>query len=98
VPCIVTGIRDPNPRVDGVGLQMLRDGGVRVIDQVGAREITQQLAPWIFRQHPHEPLRRARALWAADAGSHEQTVRLLVEHYGVDRASVEQLVRQLGAG
>src|SRR5262245_16480792 len=29
---IVTGIRDPNPRVDGVGVQILKDAGVEVIE------------------------------------------------------------------
>jgi diaminohydroxyphosphoribosylaminopyrimidine deaminase / 5-amino-6-(5-phosphoribosylamino)uracil reductase len=96
IPRIVTGICDPNPRVDGIGLTILREGGVEVIEQVCAREITHQLAPWIFRQHPHEPLRRARGLWLAHAKSGPETVRALAEYYGVERASAEQLVAQLG--
>jgi diaminohydroxyphosphoribosylaminopyrimidine deaminase/5-amino-6-(5-phosphoribosylamino)uracil reductase len=95
IPRIVTGICDPNRRVDGVGLRILREGGVDVIDRVCAREITHQLAPWIFRHHPHEPLRRARALFLAHAASREQTIRELAEYYGVDRASAEQVVSQL---
>jgi diaminohydroxyphosphoribosylaminopyrimidine deaminase/5-amino-6-(5-phosphoribosylamino)uracil reductase len=97
IRCIVTGICDPNPRVDGVGLQILRDGGVSVVERVCAREITHQLAPWIFQQHPHEPLRRARALLRANAGSRDETIRELADHYGVDRASAERIVSQLGA-
>jgi diaminohydroxyphosphoribosylaminopyrimidine deaminase / 5-amino-6-(5-phosphoribosylamino)uracil reductase len=96
IPRIVTGICDPNPRVDGIGLKILREGGVEVIEQICAREITHQLAPWIFRQHPHEPLRRARALWLAHAKSSEETIRALADYYGVDRASAAQLVAQLG--
>jgi diaminohydroxyphosphoribosylaminopyrimidine deaminase/5-amino-6-(5-phosphoribosylamino)uracil reductase len=95
VPCIVTGIHDPNPRVDGIGLRMLREGGVRVIEDVGAVAITHQLATWIFAQHPHEPLRRARALFLANGRSREPTVRQLIEHYAIDRASAEQVVARL---
>src|SRR6478735_93754 len=62
---VATGILDPNPRVDGAGLAILHDGGVEVIADVCAGEITRQLAPWIFRFHPHEPERRARGLMAS---------------------------------
>jgi diaminohydroxyphosphoribosylaminopyrimidine deaminase/5-amino-6-(5-phosphoribosylamino)uracil reductase len=92
VPCIVTGMRDPNPRVDGVGLRILREGGLVVIEDICAREITHQLAEWIFIQHPHEPLRRARALLAELGGLREDTIRRLCEHYGINVARAEQLV------
>jgi diaminohydroxyphosphoribosylaminopyrimidine deaminase/5-amino-6-(5-phosphoribosylamino)uracil reductase len=95
VPCIVTGIRDPNPRVDGIGLRMLREGGVRVVEGVCAREITHQLASWILREHPHEPQRRARALWDALAGDRLETLRQLADYYGVAPTLVEALVVQL---
>jgi len=98
VPRIVTGIRDPNPRVDGVGLRMLREGGMIVIEDVCARQVTHQLAEWIFTQHPHEPLRRARALLVQLAGAREETVRALSEHYGINVARAEQLVAQAGVG
>ena len=91
---VVTGIRDPNPRVDGAGAQMLRDAGVEVTEDVCAAEITRQLAPWIFRFHPHEPLRRARALFAAN-GSREETARMLREHYGVEAAQIEAVVGEM---
>lgn len=94
---VVTGIRDPNPRVDGLGVRSLRDAGVEVIEGVGARAITLQLADWIFRHHPHEPLRRASAWMLAPGGTREETIRRMCEHYGLPRPRVEQLVDQLGA-
>jgi diaminohydroxyphosphoribosylaminopyrimidine deaminase / 5-amino-6-(5-phosphoribosylamino)uracil reductase len=58
---VVTGILDPNPKVDGVGLSMLRAGGVEVVPDVCEDEIRRQLGSWIFRYHPHEPRRRLAA-------------------------------------
>jgi diaminohydroxyphosphoribosylaminopyrimidine deaminase/5-amino-6-(5-phosphoribosylamino)uracil reductase len=94
---LVTGIRDPNPRVDGLGLGSLRDAGVEVIEGVAARAITHQLADWIFRYHPHEPLRRASALMLAAGSSRADTIRQLCDYYGLDAARVEAVVDQLGA-
>jgi diaminohydroxyphosphoribosylaminopyrimidine deaminase/5-amino-6-(5-phosphoribosylamino)uracil reductase len=94
VPRIVTGMRDPNPRVDGVGLRMLREGGLIVVEDVCVREVTHQLAEWVFRQHPHEPLRRARALLVALDGAQTETLRRLCEHYGVEAALLEPFVLQ----
>jgi diaminohydroxyphosphoribosylaminopyrimidine deaminase / 5-amino-6-(5-phosphoribosylamino)uracil reductase len=92
---VATGIRDPNPRVDGVGVQILREAGLEVVEDVCAREITLQLAPWIFRQHPHEPLRRARA-WASERGcTKEQLIERLCEHYGVAREAAAAVIAQL---
>lgn len=90
---IVIGIRDPNPRVDGVGIQILREGGVEVIEDVCAREITYQLAPWIFQYHPHEPLRRARAL-LGELGAREVVLARLCDHYGLAEAQVVALLAQ----
>jgi diaminohydroxyphosphoribosylaminopyrimidine deaminase/5-amino-6-(5-phosphoribosylamino)uracil reductase len=94
---LVTGIRDPNPRVDGLGVRSLRDAGVEVIEGVAAREITLQLADWIFRHHPHEPLRRASALMLAPGSSRAETIRRLCEYYGLDVTRIEPIVDQLGA-
>jgi diaminohydroxyphosphoribosylaminopyrimidine deaminase / 5-amino-6-(5-phosphoribosylamino)uracil reductase len=93
---VVTGIRDPNPRVDGLSVRMLREAGVEVLEDICAQEITAQLAPWIFKFHPHEPLRRASALMLAKGATREHTLRTLCEHYGLDPALVEPVVAQVG--
>jgi diaminohydroxyphosphoribosylaminopyrimidine deaminase/5-amino-6-(5-phosphoribosylamino)uracil reductase len=87
---VVTGILDPNPRVDGAGLAILRAAGIAVVSDVCADEITRQLAPWIFRFHPHEPQRRARAL-IASRGMDEARVALR-DWYGIDDATVSELL------
>lgn len=93
---VVTGIRDPNPRVDGLSVRMLREAGVDVLEDVCAREITAQLASWILKYHPHEPLRRASALMLARGASREETLRALCDHYGLDAMLVEPILAQLG--
>lgn len=93
---VVTGIRDPNPRVDGLGVRCLREAGIEVIEGVAAHAVTRQLADWIFRYHPHEPLRRASALMLAPGATREQTIRALCEHYGLELARIEPIVDQLG--
>jgi diaminohydroxyphosphoribosylaminopyrimidine deaminase / 5-amino-6-(5-phosphoribosylamino)uracil reductase len=95
---VVTGIADPNPRVDGLGVRILQQGGVSVIEHVCAREVTHQLADWIFAHHPHEPLRRASALFLELGGSRAETARGLAEHYGIAAAVAEDLVSRLGGG
>ncbi len=92
---VVTGIRDPNPRVDGAGVAILRDAGIEVLEDVCAREISIQIGPWIVLHHPHEPLRRARAMAGA---SREEMLRALSDHYGVERAAVEPIVDRARAG
>ena len=94
--CVVTGIRDPNPRVDGLGVRCLRDAGISVVEGIGATAITRQLAEWIFAHHPHEPLRRASALMLAPGGSRAETIRALCEHYGLPAERIEPIVDQLG--
>jgi diaminohydroxyphosphoribosylaminopyrimidine deaminase/5-amino-6-(5-phosphoribosylamino)uracil reductase len=81
---VVIGIRDPHPRVDGAGAAIVRDAGIEVIEDVCAREIRHQLAPWILHYHPHEPLRRARELDAA----------ALADAYGIELAIAEDLMRR----
>lgn len=94
---VVVGILDPNPRVDGEGLRMLRAAGVDVTEDVCTREITLQLTDWLFTQHPHEPLRKARALLAATDGARREVVGALQTLYGLDADAAERLVTQASA-
>lgn len=90
---VAVGILDPNPRVDGEGLRILRDAGVEVIMNVCAVEISRQLAPWIFRYHPAEPVRRFRAL-LEETASRSEAIRRACAHYGVDSSAGEELARR----
>jgi len=92
---VVSGIRDPNPRVDGLSVRMLREAGVDVLEGVCEHEISVQLAPWIFRYHPHEPLRRASALMLAPGSSRERTLEVLCDHYGLEPSVIEPILAQL---
>lgn len=55
---VVTGMRDPHPRVDGAGVAILREAGVEVIEDVAADDVRRQLGLWVLTHHPHEPRRR----------------------------------------
>jgi diaminohydroxyphosphoribosylaminopyrimidine deaminase/5-amino-6-(5-phosphoribosylamino)uracil reductase len=90
VGTVVIAMRDPNPRVDGLGIQILRDGGVQVIDGVCEAEVRQQLGAWVLRFHPHEVIRRASALLAR--GDEATTARALAEAYAVPLAEAERVV------
>jgi diaminohydroxyphosphoribosylaminopyrimidine deaminase / 5-amino-6-(5-phosphoribosylamino)uracil reductase len=85
---VVTGIRDPNPRVDGAGVAIVRAAGVTVLEDVCATEIRRQLGGWIVRFHPHEPLARARSLLPLAAG---ELARALIELYAIDDATARDL-------
>ena len=90
---VVTGMRDPHPRVDGQGLRILSDGGIEVVEAVCEVEVRQQLGRWVLLHHPHEPTQRARAL----LGTHSpaRVAELMADVYGVDMAEVEPIVAAL---
>jgi diaminohydroxyphosphoribosylaminopyrimidine deaminase/5-amino-6-(5-phosphoribosylamino)uracil reductase len=88
---LVFGMRDPNPRVDGEGARILRDGRVEVVEGVCEREIRRQLGVWVFVTHPHEPRRRAREL--ARSLSSEEVVATLADLYDVDIARAAEILR-----
>jgi diaminohydroxyphosphoribosylaminopyrimidine deaminase / 5-amino-6-(5-phosphoribosylamino)uracil reductase len=94
IPLVVTGMRDPHPRVDGEGARMVRQAGVEVIEGICEAEVRRQLAPWVLREHSHEALGRARDL--ARAGG--DVVAGLAAIYGVDRSTAEELARRAAGG
>ena len=87
---VITGMRDPNPRVDGVGVRILTGAGLEVIEGVCEEEVRRQLGRWVFKYHPHEPVRRARELAASCPPS--ALVARLAGIYAVDPEEVEQLL------
>lgn len=91
VPTLVTGIRDPHPRVDGAGVAIVRAAGVEVVEDVAAEAIRRQLGVWIFAHHPHEPLRRA-----ASSGLRDEVAlaRWLAETYAVSDAEARAMARR----
>jgi diaminohydroxyphosphoribosylaminopyrimidine deaminase/5-amino-6-(5-phosphoribosylamino)uracil reductase len=92
---LVTGIRDPNPRVDGAGIAIVRRAGVEVTEDVCASEIRRQLGSWILRYHPHEPLRRARSSAHLDR---VDLARAIADVYAVDDAQAEEIARLAWVG
>jgi diaminohydroxyphosphoribosylaminopyrimidine deaminase/5-amino-6-(5-phosphoribosylamino)uracil reductase len=90
---VVIGMRDPHPRVDGVGVRILEEAGIEVIEGVCEAEVRRQLGSWVFTHHPHEPLRRARAL-VASVGRAALAAQL-AELYAVPLARAQALVAEL---
>ena len=87
---VVFGMRDPHPRVDGAGAQILKDAGIEVIEGICETDVRRQLGSWVFAYHPHEPLRRAREL--AITLSRDDLRAALAEIYGLDLSRVEPVV------
>jgi diaminohydroxyphosphoribosylaminopyrimidine deaminase / 5-amino-6-(5-phosphoribosylamino)uracil reductase len=87
-----TGILDPNPRVNGEGIRILRAGGIEVVEDVCAIEVRKQLGPWMFTFHPHEPRERASRLGLSIV--REALVPMLAEMYDVDPARAAAIVEE----
>ena len=88
---VITGMRDPHPRVDGVGVRILKEAGIEVVEGVCEAEVRRQLGPWVLQFHSHEVVRRARALAELDPGA--ELIAPLAELYGVDASEVERVLR-----
>ena len=91
---LVTGIRDPNPRVDGAGVAIVRAAGIEVIEDVCDGEIRRQLGSWVLKYHPHEVTRRAAAMRDT---SQDALRAKLAELYAVDPASLDAIMSELTA-
>ena len=85
---VVTALRDPNPRVDGGGIQILREAGVEVLEGVCQREVELQLGSWILRHHPRALMREAAALSTL---AETERLSVLAARYGVDAALLAAL-------
>jgi diaminohydroxyphosphoribosylaminopyrimidine deaminase/5-amino-6-(5-phosphoribosylamino)uracil reductase len=83
---VVTGMRDPNPCVDGEGTRILLEAGVEVIEGVCEAEIRRQLGGWVLQHHPHEILRRAATMEEGERHAR------LAEIYAVDAARIATLL------
>ena len=63
---VVVASRDPNPLVDGRGLQVLRAAGVAITEGVGAEAAHRQLAPFQTWVTKHRPLVTLKVAVSAD--------------------------------
>jgi diaminohydroxyphosphoribosylaminopyrimidine deaminase/5-amino-6-(5-phosphoribosylamino)uracil reductase len=91
---VVIAMNDPNPKVDGEGVRILQRAGIEVIEHVRERDVRRQLGGWVFKYHPHEPVRWVRSLGARPPAD---IVERLVDRYDVDRAQA-QAVAAAAAG
>lgn len=97
VGTLVFAMRDPHPRVDGLGASIVREAGVAVVEGVLEADVRIQLAPWIFAQHVHEPEKYALALLEGGESS-EMCILQMMERYGVSRTEVVAIVERTARG
>lgn len=86
IATVVTGMRDPHPRVNGAGVAILRSAGVHVIEGVCEAEIMRQLGQWVLSRHPHEMLTRVQHLPA------HRRAEELMRMYGIEQAWAEDVL------
>jgi diaminohydroxyphosphoribosylaminopyrimidine deaminase/5-amino-6-(5-phosphoribosylamino)uracil reductase len=86
IATVVLGMHDPNPRVDGEGVRILRSAGVQVVEGICEADVRRRLGPWVVAHHPHDVRRRARELPAASRA------HALAEAYGVEPDLIERLL------
>ncbi|MBF0353055.1 MAG: riboflavin biosynthesis protein RibD [SAR324 cluster bacterium] len=44
---VIIGIRDPHPKVNGMGVDMLHNAGIEVVEGVCHREVSEYLSDWL---------------------------------------------------
>ena len=84
---VVLALRDPHPRVNGAGIQILREAGVDVIEGVLVDDVRRQLGAWVLEQHPHDLV--ARAMTLPRSGLLERLAAL----YDLEPAHLERWLR-----
>lgn len=86
---VVIGIRDPNPKVDGAGLVILRQAGLEVVEGICSLEISRQLGPWIAAYHPQHIVRESGKLCGLDRVERHD---VLAARYAISPALLATLI------
>jgi diaminohydroxyphosphoribosylaminopyrimidine deaminase / 5-amino-6-(5-phosphoribosylamino)uracil reductase len=77
IPRVVVAMKDPNPRVSGRGIRMLRRNGIRLTTGIlenEARELNRKFVTWMTARRPYINIKIAQTLDGKIAG-HAGTVR-----------------------